>query len=368
MFDITATECSQGMYIFCSLYYLFVSLGYKTKYTRSRTLSNRIDRTLVCLVFTYILFSFINGDYWHYREFVINYDEYWKPSEELYEMIADGIGRNYILFRCVVWGGALILFLQIIKKYNLNYNTSLYYIFTIYILIFSYARATLAMAVFFEGFSFLFKTNNNRNIIVGILLMLLSYFFHHSMLALIGLSFFCFLPLNKYLYISLFFLLPVIASMIGTIFQNFIGIGIDGLELVYRKMEGYREYEALDKSFLETIRSAWLYSLFYIPFIISTWIILIKKTNELPIYIKKLYSMTYAIVLFATSILFLGFNNNIMYYRLLYMSMIPLTILICYFREKSYISLQLYKLLIYYSIWYMVVTDVKKLLRYSPIS
>lgn len=370
MFDITATECSKGMYIFCSIYYLFVSFYYKAKYITPKYTSNKLDITLFFLVFVYILLSFINGDYWHYREFVINNDEFWKPSEEIYEVIANAVGRHYLLFRCVVWGLALFVFLKIVKKYNLNSNSTLYYIFTVYIIIFSYARATLAMAIFFCGFSFLFNTNTrkNRNVLIGLAIMLSSYFFHHSMLALIVLSLFCFLPANKYIYVTLFCLLPIIASLIGTIFQNFIGFGIDSMELVYRKLEGYSEYEALEKSLLETIRSIWLYSLFYIPFFISSWILLFKRPKEIPSYIYKLYSITYAIMLFATSLLFLGFDNNIMFYRFLYMSMIPLTILMCYFRENAYISSGFYRRFIKYSICYIIITDVKKLLRFTPIS
>lgn len=371
MIDITVSECSKGMYLFCFLYYMVITFCYRKRYnTLTYTANMNINAGFFFMVLIYLLLSFRNGDYWHYREFVVNFDEFWMPSEPLYDSLATFVGRNYLLFRLVVWGAALCLYLKIVKRFKLNRNTTLYFLFTVYILFFEYARASLAMAVFFLGLSYVLKPSSNAffSTVFGIAIMVSSYFFHHSMLVLIILSLVCLFPVNKHIYIVAFICLPLLAYFVKYVLESFLGIGLNSMEVIYNKMEGYSEYEATELSILETIRSVWKYSLFYIPLAISSVVVFAKKNQgSLPSFIKRLYSITYAIILFATCFLFMGFDNNIMYYRFLYMSMIPLSILMSYFRGKELIPIRIYKYFILWAIMYVLLSDIKKLLRFSPI-
>lgn len=369
MFYSNVTGCTQGMYFCCFAFYLLIALLYYPRYSSHTNLScfNKINPFFSLLVLVYILTSCYNGDFWHYKDFMLDHDSFWAPSEKIYLLIAQFVGDNYLLFRIVVWGGAYILLLKIFKILQLNINSALLYFFILYISVFDYARVSLAMAMFFIGYIYTIMPQSNLfSKSIGWLGIGCSYFFHHSMIVLILLSFMRYVPINKKTVSILILIIPIVAMLVSRVFFSVMGLGSDSLELVTMKMENYSELDTTtDISFLEKVRLFWHYSTFFIPFIISTYKLIYKPILKYPSFIIKLYGITLGILLFSISTLFLGFENRVLFYRTLYMSMIPLTILICYLHDNNVIRNKTFKRLMFLGLGYSIFRHSKVLLRWT---
>ena len=366
MIDFPFVACSKGMYVYCFAFYLFIFLVYWKRYSNQNT--KKLDFSFFFLICVYVVTSFYNGDFWHLQAYISFGYELWKPSEEVYDTIAALVNNNYLLFRTIVWGGGLVLLTKVFKRYGLNQNTSLYYFFVLYISVFDYARASLAMVIYFLGFSFFTKPAKKHSIaykVFGILLMLLSYNFHTSMLAIIVLTVIIWVPWNKTSIVILLITFPVISYLVNwVVFDYILAGGVN--DLIENKISTLSEIEAKDTSLLETIRLVWHYSTFYIPFLVVTYLLYFKyNIEEFPNYLVQLYKLTLAIVILATSTLFLGFSNRVLFYRFLYMTIIPLTVLICSLKELGVLSSKAYKKLIVLGAMYIMFRHSKVLLRWS---
>lgn len=370
MIDFSVTECSKGMYIYCFTFFLVIFFAYWKKFSGFYK-KQKLDLLFFLFVFVYVTTSFYNGDFWHLQDYLVSGNELWKPSEPIYDEISDFVKDNYLLFRVIVWGGALVLLINIFKRYKLNVNTTLYYFFALYISVFDYARVSLAMAVYFLGFALLTNTPKKFCLwykVVGITLILLSMVFHTSLLAIILLTFVVWIPLNKKSLIFLIFAFPIFSLIIKFIVFDII-LGGAG-ELIMYKVLGIIDADVGDTTILEKFRLMWHYSTFYLPFIIVSFLLFFKNDiNNFPKSIFKLYKITLGIIILATSTLFLGTSSKVLFYRFLYMSMIPLTILICNLKETNILSLRLYKNIMVYGAFYLVFRHTKVLLRWSgPLS
>ena len=370
MIDFSVTECSKGMYLYCFAFFLLIFSVYWKKYS-GFCKSLKLDILFFLLILAYVTTSFYNGDFWHLQDYIVNENQLWKPSEPIYDTISDFVGDNYLLFRIIVWGGALVLIIKIFKRYSLNINTTLYYFFALYISVFDYARVSLAMAIYFFGFVLFTNVPKKFSLwckVLGVTLMLLSVVFHTSLLAVILLTFIIWLPLNKKTLIFLAFAFPIFSLIIKFVVFDII-LGGAG-ELIMYKISGIIDADMGETTTMERIRLMWHYSTFYIPFIIVSYLLFFKNdVNHFPKSILKLYKITLSIIVLATSTLFLGTSSKVLFYRFLYMSMIPLTVLMCYLKETGVLSLKMYKKIMIYGALYLVFRHTKVLLRWSgPLS
>lgn len=363
------TECSWGMYMFSTMFFLFIVSWYWNKYNTKRYLKKKIDYGFLSLIILYILTAFYNGDYWHYLLYVFKLDMRYAPSEEIYDKIVALAGENYMFFRLIVWGGALMLFIKTAQCCKLNVNSSLYFLFAMYIGVFDYARATLAMAVYFCGFAMLTTSTkvNLIKIISSLLIICLSYTFHTSMSVVIAMTIIIFIPLNKKMLLIMLIAIPMLMSILNVLLSVFLGYNLETMASVYEKIEEYQSFETIrEYSFLENVRLTWLYCTFFVPFIFSTYIMFFKnKFEQFPFYVKSFYKIIFAIIMLAVSTKSMGFNNNVLFYRYLYISMIPLTLLVCYLRESGYISFSMYRKILFLGIYHMCFRQAKVLLKWT---
>ena len=372
--DFGAVECSRGMYAYCFVFFLLIFLLFFSKYNSKRlfTSFSTLNKIMFCLILAYVITSFYNGDFWHYKLYVIEDYQFYKPSEPIYDIIKTICFNNYLLFRIVIWGSALLILTQTLKKYKLNINMSLYFFFCMYISVFDYGRVSLAMAIYFLGFTYLFNSSTKSVLVkvLGIILMILSSTFHHSLYTLIILSPLVLLPLNKKSFVMSLLVCPFLIVFLKDIILDISTNGLFGISVIADKVTNYSEYEVEEKSLLERLRYIWLYSTFYLPFIISTFKILFTNTNQDKVHapeIIKLYRLSFYMIYLTTMILFLGFENQVLFYRNLFMLMIPLTILISYLRQNNFISSKTFSMLILLGVGYSIFRHSKVLLRFSPI-
>lgn len=360
MLDINVTECSKGMYWFCFIFYLYIVLSFWNKYSKN-TLPTKPNTSFRFLILLYIIFSFYNGDYWHYLEYVKHNDLSYEPSEQYYIIIKEFVNNNYILFRILVWGVALLLVRKAAENFNLNANYFLFFFFTIYISIFDYARVSLALSAYFYGLSLLIHHNKSKPII-GIILIISSVLFHNSVIPLILFTTLLLIPFNKKIIIILFILLPYLTAFINTVLLNFIGMDLANLEDITNKLNHYDKQESIEYSFLEKLRLLCVYLSFYIPFIGTTYIMYFKNKIELfPNYIVHVYKIMYLIILLATCCLFLQTDNNILFYRYLYMAMMPISFITIYLKQHQYLSNKYYRFLLFWGVFCLIFRHAKYL-------
>lgn len=178
--------------VFLNLLLVFILYRYTRPAFISGYLSSVRIKVAISLCFVFCLFSFWGADWFGY----LSYFQWAKsgfieqvPMESFYLWLIDEVCTNYMQFRVIVWGLALGLFIFTIKRLRLNIGIALFFFCSIYLIYFSYARASLAMSLIFAGYSLLWEHNGKivlRHSVIGFLLIGLSFFCHKS--AVLGIA------------------------------------------------------------------------------------------------------------------------------------------------------------------------------------
>ena len=136
--------------------------------------------------------------------------------ESLYYYIAALVGGNYILWKMVVYGGALIL--TYLTSLNIKSNNFLFlYSFVLFVLAnFGSSRNALAIAIFVYGIS-LIKINRKISVILGIAISALSIFAHNSMILPVVLLFVSFFKIKKSRFFILLLAIPLFVFIVNKI-------------------------------------------------------------------------------------------------------------------------------------------------------
>ena len=103
------------------------------------------------------------------------------------------------------------------------------------------------------------------------------------------------------------------------------------------------------------------YATFFIPYCIVA-IKVYFKSIEIPSYIKKLSAIALVLILLSIAVLVVPDLTFVLFYRVLYMSMIPIVVLFCYFEQNNLISNKTYKLIIYLGIAFVLFGFVKRVM------
>lgn len=136
------------------------------------------------IILSFCLFAFWGNDWFH---IAISY-QYLKQGEfshleELYTYLIQNICPDYLTFRLVVWGVALVFLGQTIKSLKIEKDIAWLCFVAVGLLWFSYARVSLAMSIMFYALSIYNSENNKlRNKFFAVLLLIGSYYCHKSAL------------------------------------------------------------------------------------------------------------------------------------------------------------------------------------------
>ena len=354
--------------LYCFLLYCFLLLiSLKGNVVELYTKDNYRTRTvlLFCGLLLFALTSFVGDDFFHYYDFMSEYRGQVFGDQEFgleafYQYLISYIDGNYFLFRLVVWGGSLVLTTYATKKFDANIYHTLYLILAGFIITFSYARATLAMATFYVG-AVLVSVASEENIkkraihtILGFAIMACSMYFHRSMLAVLALAFcWLFIPWKKQITrfsLLLFPILVMICSFImKTAFEELFVVAntVEDDSGTLLRAEYYAEQDVVVNNVNGLIRLAFHYAAFYLPFFIIGITTLSKGVVE---QMSKrsiwLYQIIFLIFIFATSFLFMEADMGTLLDRYLYMSFIPMTILIAYMKDSGLLKRERYMLIV----------------------
>lgn len=319
--------------------YLVLKKSFKTPY-HTTTGKYRLG-VFLCLLFC--IFSFWGTDWFHYlKAYVLIKDGFGTNLENVYEWIIQNISPNYLLFRLVVWGSAMYLFVKTANNLSVSKELVLLLFSIIYIIWFAYARVSLAMAMAFYGYSLIIKKNHNfRSALLGIVILLSSYFFHKSATFAIGVVALAML-LKRYPRYTIWILLiafplAIVYAKIGVARFIMSDIGGDGEIASYMATgQSYMEYDGEIRGI-----GAFLHSLFErIPYYLTACLgfgIIRQKKIIIPNDIKAFIVLQILLVLISSIFAFnLGVNTSTIYVRFLRFAAIPTTIVMAYLYQSGY--------------------------------
>lgn len=344
MLDFPMTESSIWTALYCFVVYVLLLVNYRKDvfHPFSTTVGRRKRNLTIALIGFFIITHCLRGDFFHLMEKIHEYEFIsgeWVGIEAVYYYLAEILGQNYFLFRIVIWGGAYAVFCYTAKRMKLPVYYAAIFLFATHTITFSYARVSAAMAVYFLGLTFLCHPTRRRMIsfLMGLILILLSREFHTSALIMIVLTFMIVVPTNKWtmlLAVLCIFLITNVTKDYMEIVMN----SNESDEYLVRKLSRYSERE-MERGIAAMIIATFEYLSFYVPFIFCSFCVLMnhKKqmiSNDVFLY----YKITAGLILMSTIFYFMGNSYATFYYRILFMTMIPLTIIVGRLHQDGILS------------------------------
>ena len=185
------------------------------------------------IIFSFCIFAFWGNDWFH---IAVSYtslktDTINSHLEDVYLFLIQKICPNYLVFRFIVWGTALLLYGLTIKIFKIEKDTAWLCFVAVGLLWFSYARSSLAMAIMYLSFA-LFNADNSffKKKILAIFLLIVSYYFHKSAvfgIVLIILSSFL-KKINTTKIVLLVISLPLLYYVLGVFLNQYAALEVDG--------------------------------------------------------------------------------------------------------------------------------------------
>ncbi|MDE6091223.1 MAG: EpsG family protein [Duncaniella sp.] len=298
------------------------------------------------LVVFFCLVAFWDTDYFSFAR--IFYEEIEEFRDPIYKYISSVCFGSYIIFRFIIWGGALYLVYRTSVRLKLNRNKFIYIFAVFFLLTFSYARVSLAMALYYYGLSLLIisdrRSKLSRIMYVGII-FIIAFWAHRSILLPILLTPLIYIHLTRRKILLTLIILPVFFIGIKYILGNIIeGVLLIGESAFTESAVGYASSQiTMEFNWKWEIITTLRYYSFYLSMLIILWKCYFKKiTIEIPKHIQQLITITTAIMIIAVAILIIA-NNNLLGlwvigYRYLYMTGIPICLILSYLNQRKLIS------------------------------
>ena len=241
---------------------------------------------------------------------------------------------TFEFFRLIVWGGGLLLVSLTAKMYRnlLMPGLAVMFLFVFFGNIFSYARASLAMAIFFSGISIYLCVENTLAKMLGIGMAICSYFFHHELVIGVGilpcilLSF----EKKKSIFHSIILFAIIIAGITYVNSNLALMESIFGNDDVAEKIEHYNDFaqNALRMSTLVNYLNV-IY-----PFVLMS--IFMYQHEDPPKAIVGLYRITFGLLMVSSAFMIVSGLRSVYTYRVLYISIIPISIMMAYFYNQGF--------------------------------
>lgn len=250
---------------------------------------------LIAIILIFCVFSTFDGDWFSYRKTfrilcnaVINNTQ----LEDVYVWIIHNLTLNsYIIFRLIIWGGALFFYNLAFKRLHID-KPLIWIVFILTSLInISYLRCALGYGIFLYGYTFLISPGNHkvRSILYGFFVIILSLFFHKSMYVIVFAGLASLVPIKKWLLLIMILSFPLLMYMFQTIFLSQLDMEAGGM--IY-----LTHGEAIIGSGIQIFYYL-CYSYVYITMFMLSKDFLKKR---LPYAIEKVYlTSVYALILFA---------------------------------------------------------------------
>ena len=324
------------------LNYLLMRSAIHSPYRVPR-LQHRLSFLIIVL---FCLFSFWGLDWFHYAEkYSLMVGDYQTTIENVYYFIAKTLSPTYLVFRMIVWGGALAMLFYTVKRLEINTDIFLLVFGCIWVIYFSYARVSLAMAFLFLGSSFLIKPVGKKYLLsffLGGALIALSIYFHKTALwgvAIVILSAFT-NRLDKKASLLLVLLFPLLVYFARNFLIDFMASGFDAEEgLIEAYASSGQTY--LDRTTsVRGLGSTLQRLLEVIPLYLMVLYTLRRRINtENDVTSKALHFYSrvlfYCVLLSSVFLFDLGMNTRVVYIRFIRFSVIPASFVLSFLLSEQ---------------------------------
>lgn len=312
---------------------IFVYTLWKTKILMRRCKWDvEVSNLLVVYFIVYTVFSCVNTDYFSYREWqsIEDFTEWSKENIYLYIIWFCRILRfeyPYEVFRLIVWGGAVLIAYQSFRMYRklMVPGLVLLFLFVFYCGVFSYARASLAMAVYFFGIALFRHKKGIMMKLLGIGVTMSSYLFHHEMIIGIVVLPGLFIPFERKgtSFLSIFGLFIIVLAIL------FVSTNLEYLDSLFDNDDITSKIDTFNEDEQKVFRLSTFmrYLMFIYPFCMITKCFWKRRA---PQSIIGIYRITYAIILVSIAFMIVFGLRSVYAYRILYISMIPMALLFGY--------------------------------------
>ena len=305
----------------------------------------------------FCLFPFFGGDYYHYLEIFNNTKAgISQHLEDIYVWYIVNFCESYHIFRLGVWGLALILTISAYKHLRVISDLAFFYFAVFYILWFSYARVSLAMAAIFWGICFIAKPIQKIKYLsygIGFLVMGSSVFFHRS--ASIGIiaaiMALLFKNPNKKTVFFLCIMFPISLYFLQSFLIDFMEMDLDYDDYISGRFRD--DYLTSDKKGGLSLGIGPYISVFFTrsPLFLIGYAYIYSAITGIfkmfPLYSKIISSYAFLIILMSFAFLFdYGYNTYTLYYRTLNFAMIPSSVFLAQIKVTNCMP-HLYKLIYY---------------------
>lgn len=295
----------------------------------SKILSDNRQRAGMFLIIVLCLFSVQDTDYFHYETALYAMSQGATIHfENVYYTIGQIVSYNYLFFRLAIWGSAFVLFCWSVKRLNVSLVVALFFLVTMYLTKFSYARASLAMSIGLFGYTFLVRPIRVKLIsyLLGAAIVVTSLLFHKSAIFMIPVYTLSLFKINKYTIVAALVLFPLGYYYISEYGIAFL-ISADDNDAIVNSAQEYLMDDVGKKGIAILI----LHFLERIPYYIFLYIIIKGIINKaysvLPIYQRAIFNVVIYVVSFSSFFLLnYTVNTEVLYYRFLYYSILPLSI------------------------------------------
>lgn len=304
---------------------------------------NKVNFAYLLLII-FCLFPFFGGDYFHYKEIFFSVQKGWFAHlEPIYIWLIDTFGYSYECFRFIVWGSALFILFKAYNRLEVNPYLALFFFGSLYLLWFSYARASLAMAMLFLGLSYLAKPLKGKyiySLILAFVFLVCALFFHRS--AILG--FICVLgslflkkPKRKTV-ILLSVLFPLLISLLAYFISYFMDMSLgDDAVVSEQHRNAYLNSEAQSGlsvgigPYIGIFCTRFPLLLIGYAFIQCAFKGYFEYFTQSSVIVS---SYAFLLILLALAFSFdLGFNTYVLYYRTLTFAMIPSVVFLIQLKE-----------------------------------
>lgn len=363
MIDFTVTAITRDGILFCTVFYLLILAVFWKKGTSCKyvaTTGNLCWFFLSVLVF--VLMSWTNGDWFHYQGMMQlgMYGGMRTGMEEFYEDVIQYVNGNYLLFRTIVWGSALVLLCLAFRVLEIEVTTALFLVFAVFVNYFDYSRSALAIAVYFFGLGVMLRGSNWIYKACGVLIICYASYFHRSATLLSLLTVLCILPINKRTLLPILILLIVgFSSVKGLVLSSLEEVALSGEDGLAEKTSFYLNQNRSDRemvtgSAVGMIIGYWKYTVFYLYFAAVTYFMFKGRNYKtVPFSIKAVYKVLFGLMIFAVLMYFFNVGHLALYYRFLMMTYVPITIVIVYLYRSRLIPRRFYMGLLYFGAGYV---------------
>ena len=301
----------------------------------------------------FAVFYCVNDDYFQYRDWIYGRDfDFWgKEKFYVYTILVCRFlpfDYPYEVFRFIVWGGSILIAFCTFRMYRelLLPGMTLMFLFVCYSNTFCYARASLGMAVYFFGVALILIPEKTVLKLLGIVIALSSAAFHHEMLIGIALLPALLFPFEK----KSTLLLSVLLLIAAIIAISFVSTNLKMFDALFGDDDLSSKIEEFSEGEQGAFRLSTLvkYLNYFYPLYLITICFWKKKV---PPSIAGMYRIAFAIILVSVAFMFVFGLRSVFSYRVLYISMIPLALLVgyCYcngyFKDRQFILMMMLALL-----------------------